>query len=86
MSIDRSYFNLPERISLADRQFHESYVVDMLIGVDTFWNLLCVGQIKPSRHPLLHKTQLGWIVTGKLAGRQFPIRKTCSEMYATLGG
>ncbi|XP_071640878.1 uncharacterized protein [Temnothorax longispinosus] len=40
--------------------------IDISIS-DTFWNLICVGQIKPSqKHPTLQKTRLGWILAGRL--------------------
>lgn len=37
----------------------------MLLNADIFWHILCVGQIKSDKHPLLQKTQLGWIVAGR---------------------
>lgn len=51
---------------MADPQFHVSSDIDLLIGAGLFWDLLCVGQIKSQNHPTLQKTQLGWIVAGRL--------------------
>ncbi|KYM97814.1 Putative nuclease HARBI1 [Cyphomyrmex costatus] len=49
-------------LQLTDPQFHLSADIDLLIGAELFWNLLCVGQIKSSdKHPTLQKTQLGWL-------------------------
>ncbi|XP_011859066.1 PREDICTED: uncharacterized protein LOC105556582 [Vollenhovia emeryi] len=63
----RTAFELPRNIELADPKFHISSKIDILIGADTFWNLMCIGQIKPSdKHPLLQKTRLGWILAGRL--------------------
>lgn len=43
---------IPSNITLADSQFHVPAKIDIPIGADWFWNLLCIGQIK------LDKTQL----------------------------
>lgn len=59
VSLDRDRIKLPRGIKLADENFHSSSPIQMLIGADTFWSLLCVGQIKSSYHPLLQKTHLG---------------------------
>lgn len=64
----RKDFKFPRNIKLADPQFHIPSEIDILIGAEIFWDLLCVGQISSSdRHPKLQKTKLGWI----LAGRKF---------------
>jgi len=53
-------FNLPRNICLADPRFHISSDIDLLIGADLFWNLICVGQIKSSnKHPTLQKNTIG---------------------------
>lgn len=63
--IDIEQINIPVDIKLADPDFFEPRTVDLLIGVDAFWNLLCVGQIKLGKNaPLLQNTRLGWIVAG----------------------
>ncbi|XP_071053596.1 uncharacterized protein [Onthophagus taurus] len=38
----------------------------MLVGADYFWNLLCVGQIKLAKGPIMQNTRLGWIVSGPI--------------------
>ena len=66
-SLGRDKFNLPCNICLADPRFHISSDIDLLIGADFFWNLICVGQIKFSnKYPTLQKTRLGWILAGRL--------------------
>ncbi|XP_036149070.1 uncharacterized protein LOC118647739 [Monomorium pharaonis] len=65
-TIKRRAFKLPAGIKLADPQFNMSASVDMLIGTELFWRLLCVGQIAAnSDHPTLQKTRLGWILAGR---------------------
>lgn len=66
VSLNRSNIELPPGIKLADPDFSSSSPIEMLIGADTFWNLLCVGQIKSQHHPLLQKTHLGWLVAGRM--------------------
>jgi len=47
---------------LTDPRFHISDI-DLLIGAELFWNLICVGQVKSlDKHPSLQKTLLGWIL------------------------
>lgn len=67
ISLRRKDFELPRNIKLADPQFHVSSEIDILIGAEIFWDLLCVGQIPSSdRHPKLQKTRLGWILAGRI--------------------
>lgn len=63
----RDTYNIPRNCKLADPNFYVSSKVDMLIGAELFWELVCVGQIKSSpEHPTLQKTQFGWILAGRL--------------------
>ncbi|XP_011859054.1 PREDICTED: uncharacterized protein LOC105556570 [Vollenhovia emeryi] len=69
---------------LADPQFHVSANVDVLIGADLFWDLICVGQIKASQtHPTLQKTRLGWILAGRLGNPPGP-PETIRSFHATV--
>lgn len=59
-TLRRRDFGLPRNIKLADPQFHISSEIDVLIGAEMFWDILCVGQISPSNmHPKLQKTRFG---------------------------
>lgn len=64
---DASSICIPENIQLSDPNFNIPSDIDLLIGAGLFWDLLCVGQVKlgPQR-PILHKTKLGWIISGPL--------------------
>jgi len=56
---------IPSNITLADPAFYLPTRVDILLGADCFWNLLCVGQIKVGKeHLIMQKTRLGWIAAG----------------------
>ncbi|XP_011194623.2 uncharacterized protein LOC105219961 [Zeugodacus cucurbitae] len=64
--IDISTWNIPNNIVLADDEFHIPKKIDMLLGTETFFSLLSVGQIQlGSNLPMLQKTLLGWIVSGR---------------------
>ncbi|XP_011884078.1 PREDICTED: uncharacterized protein LOC105571220 [Vollenhovia emeryi] len=80
----RTALNLPRNLQLADPQFHVSADVDVLIGADLFWDLICVGQIKASQtHPTLQKTRLGWILAGRLGNPPGP-PETIRSFHATV--
>ncbi|XP_024890294.1 uncharacterized protein LOC112466438 [Temnothorax curvispinosus] len=69
-SMKKSAFNLPQNIELADPNFNVSSDIDILVGAEVFWTLLCVGQIKASlNHPTLQKTRFGWIMGGRMGTR-----------------
>lgn len=42
-TLKRSAYAFPRNLELADPQFHVSAEVDILIGAELFWQLLCVG-------------------------------------------
>uniref|UniRef100_A0A8D8QRZ4 Peptidase aspartic putative domain-containing protein n=1 Tax=Cacopsylla melanoneura TaxID=428564 RepID=A0A8D8QRZ4_9HEMI len=67
-NIDISRLNIPtSTITLADPKFQVTSPIDILIGSELFFSLLCFGQKKfgPSL-PVLIKTRLGWIISGSL--------------------
>lgn len=69
MSFDPRSLNIPANLELADPLFYESRNVDLLIGADLFWTLLCNGQVRSGKtSPILHKTRLGWILAGEIPG------------------
>lgn len=84
LTISRDAYKIPHNLRLADPQFNVSSKIDLLIGAEVFWDLLCVGQIKSSpAHPTLQKTQLGWILAGRLASSAKPTRDVQS-FHATI--
>lgn len=66
VSISLDQFHVPHNIQLADPKFNQSDTIDMLLGSNLFWQLLCVGQIKADNGVIYHKTKLGWVVTGEI--------------------
>ncbi|XP_072392311.1 uncharacterized protein [Diabrotica undecimpunctata] len=65
--VNRSQLNIPTNLLLADQNFEKPGPVDLLIGADTFWDILSVGQIKLGPGlPIIQKTTLGWIISGPI--------------------
>ncbi|XP_055859254.1 uncharacterized protein LOC129921447 [Episyrphus balteatus] len=65
-AINTSDWNIPSNIQLADPYFNKPQKIDLLIGADTFFELLSVGQIKQGpEFPTIQKTLLGCIISGK---------------------
>jgi transposase InsO family protein len=64
--VNISSWNLPKHIELADPEFHKPQRIDLLLGAEIFFELLCVGQFRLTPgYPTLQKTTLGWIVSGR---------------------
>lgn len=65
--ISRESVRIPRNLKLADPEFYRCSDVDVLVGVELFWSLMCIGTIRSScDYPTLQKTHLGWIVAGRL--------------------
>ncbi|KAG7198908.1 hypothetical protein KM043_015726 [Ampulex compressa] len=67
ISIPKGAYQIPGGIKLADPNFSQSSGIDILLGTEIFFEVLCVGQIKAGvSHPCLQKSHLGWIVSGSV--------------------
>lgn len=67
IQLDITQFDIPKNINMADPTFYKPDKIDMLIGADLFWNLICTGQIRVGvNKPVLQKTKLGWIISGPI--------------------
>lgn len=63
--INFSSFDIPSYIKLADPSFMTPGKIDMLLGAEIFYKLLCIGQLNlGDNKPMLQKTSLGWVATG----------------------
>nr|XP_053617339.1 uncharacterized protein LOC128679254 [Plodia interpunctella] len=56
--------HIPDNVKLADPKYYSSNQIDLLIGADTFWQLLCEGLIRLPNGPYLQNTKLGWVISG----------------------
>lgn len=76
--IDTSSWKIPSNILLADNQFYKSKKIDLLLGTESFFSLLSVGQIKLGNNlPILQKTLLGWVVSGRYQTSSNTFSTTC---------
>lgn len=56
---------IPSNLELADPEFHKPRPVDMIIGAEIFYELLCIGQIKLVEQPVsMQKSVFGRILLG----------------------
>lgn len=59
------YFNIPQRFNLADELFYQGGDIDLILGAEQFYQLLCIGQYRLGDGlPILQRTRLGWVVSG----------------------
>ncbi|XP_050675189.1 uncharacterized protein LOC126972453 [Leptidea sinapis] len=66
-NINIKSIRLPLNIKLADPSFHISAPIDILMGADVFWDVICSKSIDLGKHyPKLQQTKLGWLVSGTL--------------------
>ncbi|XP_063900182.1 uncharacterized protein LOC135119722 [Zophobas morio] len=65
----KSQFNIPININLADPNFNEPCTVDLLLGAEYFWQVICNGQINIFNNQVfLRESVFGWVLTGKISG------------------
>ncbi|XP_037957049.1 uncharacterized protein LOC119686867 [Teleopsis dalmanni] len=77
--VSMSNWNVPSNLSLADPHFHKPQKIDLLLGAESFFELLSIGQIKQGTNlPILQKTLLGWIVSGKYKDVPSNVSKICN--------
>ncbi|XP_066261262.1 uncharacterized protein [Euwallacea similis] len=75
-----SVLQIPTNINLADEKFNEPKQIDVLLGVDIFYNLLGSGKLKLGKGlPMLQETSLGWVISGNLICRESQSRKEIEE-------
>lgn len=56
---------IPQHIKLADENFSSAGEVDILIGAELFYEMLCPGRHRlGDGYPTLQETKLGWIISG----------------------
>ena len=66
ISFNRTSFEIPKNIILADPEFRKTSTIDALIGVKLFYKLLCVVSLRNHPDAVLQKAHLGWIVAGEI--------------------
>ncbi|XP_045466602.1 uncharacterized protein LOC123675299 [Harmonia axyridis] len=67
IEFNKNSLQLPSGISLADNEFNRSQKIDILLGANIFYELMCQNRIILGKNkPKLQETTLGWIVTGTI--------------------
>ena len=66
-SFDISKLQIPDYVTLADKNFNVNGDIDMLLGAHVFYDTLCTGQILLGKNlPILQNSKFGWIVAGNM--------------------
>ncbi|XP_025407577.1 uncharacterized protein LOC112681547 [Sipha flava] len=80
---DISQLNIPFNVKseLADPQFHIPAPVDILLGAELFYDIFLGERLQLSKYICLHRTKLGWILTGK--GFESPLDQSKMTMLST---
>lgn len=80
--IDTKHIRIPSGLCLSDPSYNIPAKVDLLIGADTFWDVLGSQKISLGKHlPELRSSELGWIVTGHILNPKC----TFSQCFFTQG-
>lgn len=67
VTLNKNLIPIPVNIQLADDTYYESSSVDLLIGADTFYDLMLPGQVRLGKGlPVLQNTTFGYVVSGKI--------------------
>lgn len=79
MKIEVANLEIPKNIVLADPSFYKPGKIDLLIGNELFYKLLCIGQINlGANRPILQKTRFGWVISGPMENSYFNQNITCN--------
>ncbi|XP_055621927.1 uncharacterized protein LOC129765547 [Toxorhynchites rutilus septentrionalis] len=66
-SINKSSWIIPSDITLADPKFYEPGSIDLLLGMEMYYDLLLNGFIKLGpEQPIMQNTVFGWVASGKI--------------------
>lgn len=79
-SINIAKWNLPDGIELADPSFNVSMNVDMVLGIESFFNFFRNGQqILLGEHlPALNESVFGWVVCGGVSTPSQSLNISCN--------
>jgi hypothetical protein len=65
--VDNNDWGIPEGLMLADENFNRPNSVDILLGTDVFFEVLCHDKkARPRNYPVLQVTGVGWIISDKI--------------------
>ncbi|XP_062534710.1 uncharacterized protein LOC134203894 [Armigeres subalbatus] len=83
-SVRRADWKIPEGVELADPSFFESAAVDLVIGIQHFFDLIKSRKISLGNGlPTLNESVFGWIVSGVVNDIGAVVQKSCYTAMAT---
>ncbi|KAL4103845.1 hypothetical protein QTP88_019180 [Uroleucon formosanum] len=83
-AINTESIKIPNNIILADKAYNKPQRIDMLMGVELFFDLLDKGQIKLNENgPTLKETKFGWIVAGPVNNNKSNLKKAQNISLST---
>ncbi|XP_062714021.1 uncharacterized protein LOC134290831 [Aedes albopictus] len=72
-ALNTQEWNIPANIVLADPTFHQPGPIDMILGMEVYYELVEEGLVRLGPDlPVLQKTVLGWVVSGKVGSSPSP--------------
>jgi len=80
--IDISTWNFSSNVVLADRDFNKPAPINILLGAETFFEILVNGRYDCNGLPVLQNTKLGYILSGKIHNsyvKQY--KKQCHSLF-----
>ncbi|ENN73902.1 hypothetical protein YQE_09501, partial [Dendroctonus ponderosae] len=79
VALDTSGLKIPPNVILADPSIDQPNSIDILIGIDKFWDLLSTGQIKLGKNlTVIQKTHLGWVISGPITTHCNSFKVSCN--------
>uniref|UniRef100_A0A2S2PTX9 Integrase catalytic domain-containing protein n=1 Tax=Schizaphis graminum TaxID=13262 RepID=A0A2S2PTX9_SCHGA len=80
-NIDTQKWSLPKDIELADSRFFKPDKIDLLIGAESYWEIMCPRNFKlNTMGPYLQQTMFGWIIVGPV--NEFSLKNNSTACLA----
>ncbi|XP_046985874.1 uncharacterized protein LOC124555853 [Schistocerca americana] len=64
--IDTRSWSVPCNLPLADPEFNKPATVDLILGAEVFFDIVCKERLVKPGHPSLVETKFGWILSGRM--------------------
>lgn len=83
-TINLERINFPKKYRLADTSFYKPSEIDLLLGVELFYDVLCSGQYRLGKGlPILQNTQFGWVVSGSIPTQTSTHKTHCNFVQSS---
>ncbi|XP_047106253.1 uncharacterized protein LOC124775465 [Schistocerca piceifrons] len=64
--IDTRSWSVSRNLPLADPEFNKPATVDLILGAEVFFDVVCKERLVKPSHPSLVETRFGWILSGRM--------------------